>query len=315
MANDIHEYPFESYMHPANARTQSVLIVDDVENNISNASVVLNDTCEVILAQNGLEALRLANKLRPDLILLSTRMRDMDGFEIISQLKSNHYTRAIPIVVMSKAGDEVEETKSFALGAIDYITIPQSASILQARVRIHLRADQQRKTLQHLSQFDGLTGVLNRRIFDDLLMQCWNARKETNRSLSLLFIDVDNFKDINDAFGHLVGDDALRLVAKTITNQIERASDIVARYGGEEFSCLLPNTEVEGAKRLAEKIRIAINRLEVQDPQGRDTKSLSVSIGIASTSSEAYPSYQDFISSADRRLYAAKRSGRNVVVY
>lgn len=314
MSKDTYEYSFASDFITANMRHQSVLIVDDAENTIANASLALDGMCEVICAKSGAKAIRLAAEHRPDLILLSTSMPDMDGFEVISLLKTDRYTRAIPVVFMSKDDDEAEEAKSFASGAIDYITTPLSAAILQARVSIHLRANLQRKKLERLSQFDGLTGVLNRRIFDDFLRQCWSSMQNTDRSLSLLFIDVDNFKHINDTFGHLAGDDALRLVATTITQQIDRASDIVARYGGEEFACLLPDTDVEGARRLAEKIRAAVNRLEVGCSAVGTSKYLSVSIGIASTGCETYHNCQEMVASADRKLYAAKRQGRNTVV-
>ncbi len=314
MVKDNQDYPFAGDFFSTDPRRQSVLIVEDVEHTVSNASLALGDLCEVLWADSGWQAIRLAKTHRPDLIMLSTRMPDMDGFEIIKLLRVDKETRSIPVVFMSKEKDEAQEAEGFALGAIDYITTPQSASILQARISIHLRADLQRKKLERLAQFDGLTGVLNRRVFDHLLAQCWDALLDSDEPLSLLFIDIDYFKQINDTFGHLSGDDVLRLVATTITQQVDLAVDIVARYGGEEFSCLLPGKDLSQARSTAEKIRQAVNLLTAGDSQNGTARFLSVSIGIACTVAQSYQSSQELIAGADQRLYFAKRQGRNQIV-
>ncbi|NYT78934.1 diguanylate cyclase [Alcaligenaceae bacterium] len=313
MIKNRQKYPFVSSSLFTSMRRQCVLIVDDADININNGSLALEGMCEVISAKSGTLAIRLAKERRPDLVLLNINMPGTNGFDIIRTLKSDQYTRHIPVIFMSKVESEAEEAESFALGATDYIAFPQNATILQARVSIHLHADMQRKVLERLSQVDGLTGVLNRRAFDDSLHQHFNAVFGSDKPLTLLLMDIDHFKHINDTLGHLRGDDALRLVATTIAQQVNPELDIVARYGGDEFACLLPDTDQADAWKIAEKIRLAVNRLEVGDRQAGTTRLLTVSIGIASTFDQLYSSCQDLIAYADQRLYDAKKQGRNKV--
>lgn len=314
MAEHKQKYPFTNSSVFSNIRPQCVLIVDDSDINISNGSRALEGMCEVISSKSGKLAIRLAAERRPDLILLNIDMPDANGFDIIKALKSDNCTHGIPVIFMSKVESEAEEAESFALGATDYIAFPQNATILQARVSIHLHADRQRKVLERLSQVDGLTGVLNRRVFDDLLEQYWTVHYGSDQPLSLLLMDIDHFKHINDNLGHLCGDDALRLVATTIAQQVNPDLDIVARYGGDEFVCLLPDRSQVDALEIAEKIRLAVNQLEVADKMRKTVNSLSVSIGVASTLDEMISSCKDLIASADRQLYEAKKQGRNKVV-
>lgn len=308
------KYPSVSSSIFSNIRSQCVLIVDDSAVNIYRGSRALKDMCEVISAKSGTLAIKLAAERRPDLILLNIDLPDANGFDIIKALKAEEGTREIPVIFMSKLESEAEEAESFALGVTDYIAFPQNATIFQARVGIHLHADRQRKALERLSQVDGLTGVLNRRVFDDLLEHYWTVHYGSDQPLSLLLMDIDHFKHINDNLGHLCGDDALRLVATTIAQQVNRDLDIVARYGGDEFVCLLPDRSQVDALEIAEKIRLAVNQLEVADKMRKTVNSLSVSIGVASTLDEMISSCNDLIASADRRLYEAKKQGRNKVV-
>lgn len=299
----------------ADARGQLVLVVDAAEEARRIALQGLDGLCDVFCADTGQQAIQLAIQYRPDLILLSASMPDLDGLEIIRQLKQDKLTQNISVVFVTQAANEAQEAESFALGASDYIVASRNANILKARVGIHLRADLQRKTLERLSQFDGLTGVLNRRLFDDLLAQYWSAMRDLAQPLSLLLIDVDNFKSINDTLGHQAGDDVLRLVALAIREEIDRTGDIVARYGGEEFACLLPDTDLTRAREIAEHIRLAVNRLQAGDPDAGTMRALSVSIGVACTQADCFQSGVALIACADRRLYAAKRQGRNQIVF
>jgi len=314
MAKDNPIFPLADDFFSLDVPQQRVLIVDDDESVRDDAMLALAPVCEVVCATRGAEAIELATVNRPDLILLGTVMSDMSGFDVIRQLKTRKQTEHIPVIFVTKTGNEDEEVASFALGAFDYISLPRNASILTARVGIHLRADMQRKTLERLSRFDSLTGVLNRRLFDDLLTQYWTDQQDGDRSLSLLLIDVDNFKNINDTLGHQAGDEVLRLVARTIWQQLDRPGEIVARYGGEEFACLLPDSDLQRARDIAEVIRLAINQLKVGDCEAGTMRALSVSIGVACTRADTLQSCYELIASADRRLYAAKRQGRNQIV-
>jgi diguanylate cyclase (GGDEF)-like protein len=169
--------------------------------------------------------------------------------------------------------------------------------------------EQANHRLQALTMQDGLTGIRNRRYFDDKLTQEWQRAIRSRDSLALLLIDIDFFKSFNDKYGHLVGDECLKRVAQAIDNAITRPSDAVARYGGEEFAVILPETGVEGALHVAENIRLAVERVRIEVGEAR--VQVSVSIGVAILVPDEGRASQDLILVADQALYDAKSAGRN----
>jgi diguanylate cyclase (GGDEF)-like protein len=289
---------------------QTVLICDDTPTNIEMLDDMLSDMCDVVFATSGAEALRLAVAEEPDLILLDVMMPGMTGYEVCTALKAEPCTRNIPVIFVSALGRENDEAKGLEVGAIDYITKPISAPIVRARVRNHLELKRQRDLLEHLSSIDGLTGIANRRAFDEQLGHEWRRAGRTGESLAVLMIDVDHFKSYNDRLGHGAGDDCLKLLATTLEEALHRPGDHLARYGGEEFVCILPATDIVGATAVAEQLRRAVAALALPHPT---EPAVSVSIGAATARPREGQPAGDLLSIADSKLYDAKRTGRNRV--
>lgn len=298
---------------PAEMR-QKVLIVDDLDLNRAFVAKVLGDLCRPLAAADGDEALRLALAEQPELILLDVRMPGMGGFEVCRLLKENPLTAPIAVVFLTAAGEEADEEIGLNLGAIDYITKPFSPPILRARVRNLLQAQAQRAQLARLSHQDGLTGIANRRSFDEALDFAWRRHERFGEPLALLLADVDAFKAFNDNYGHQIGDDALRRVAARIEACARREGDLAARYGGEEFACILSATDAEGALRVAETVRAAVEALGIVHGFSPAGPRVTVSLGCASVVPTAATGPGALIAAADRGLYAAKHDGRNRAV-
>ncbi len=290
-----------------------VLIVDDEPLNIEIAAAALESDYEIIFATSGHAALEQAAVEKPDLILLDVMMPDVDGYEICRRLKADSVTRDIPVIFITARSDDSDETKGLDLGAVDYITKPIRPPIVKARVRNHVALKQYRDALARMAKVDGLTGVWNRRAFDEYLDQEWKRAQRSGEPLSLILIDVDHFKKFNDGYGHAAGDDCLRQVAHALKGQIKRPADIVARYGGEEFVCVLPETSAEGAVLLAERMRDAVAALGIPHAHSPTAAIVSISGGVATTRPSAQASIRDLIERADALLYQAKQAGRNRV--
>ncbi len=291
-----------------------ILIVDDVPDNIRVLSrMLVDDGHQISAATNGRQALKLAAACAPDLILLDVMMPEMDGYEACAALKADPQLGSIPIIFITALADVEDETRGLELGAVDYITKPFKESIVRVRVRTHLELKRQRDILQQLSHFDGLTGIPNRRAFDERLDQEWRRAVRSREPLAAAMIDIDYFKQYNDTRGHLAGDDCLRRVAGTVAEGLTRGGDFVARYGGEEFIGLISGVDGAGLAEVAEKLRAGVEALQI--PHGASPASpwVTVSIGaaICRPTPEAPP--LSLIESADLHLYAAKRLGRNQV--
>lgn len=298
-----------------NVEKPVILIVDDTPSNIEILSEILGDEQEILFATNGSDALEIAIHEMPGLILLDIIMPDMDGYEVCSRLKSDPRTRSIPVIFITSMTQEEDEAKGLEIGAIDYITKPINPPIVRARVRNHLELKQYRDLLEHQSSIDGLTGIANRRRFDEFLDQEWRRAIRNKTSLSLIMMDIDYFKLFNDNYGHLVGDDCLKQVAQTLTEAIYRSSDLVARFGGEEFMCVLPDTDIVGAVNIAKRFRESVETLDIRHDYSPTTDHITISLGVATTSPSRQLPPTSLIDDADKQLYKAKRTGRNRVVY
>lgn len=294
--------------------TQKVLVIDDVDMNATLIASVIRSLCEVQIAHSGEEGLQLALQYNPDLILLDVMMPSMDGFEVFQQLKKDSRTAHISVIFLTALSDPSSEELGLNLGAADFIAKPFRTPVLLARVRNHLELARQRRMLERMSHIDGLTGIANRRYFNVALPREFSRLQRHNLPLALLMIDVDDFKAFNDHYGHLKGDECLQTVAQTIAESLHRAADMVARYGGEEFVCLLPETDWEGAIKVAQDIQYRITRLQLQNDKAQAADILTVSIGVAAARASEIHSCQDLLAIADERLYRAKNSGRNRIV-
>ncbi len=291
-----------------------ILIVDDVPANIKMLREVLKSNYDIIFATSGPDAIELMEpKALPDLILLDIMMPDMDGYEVCRILKSDDLTAKIPIIFITSKDDEEDEIKGFELGAVDYVTKPFSIPVVKARVQTHVELKQQREILENLSSIDGLTGVPNRRNFDEFLDRNWHFCMRAGKAISLIMIDIDHFKTYNDHYGHLEGDECLKQVAAILKNCITRDTDIVARYGGEEFGCVLPVTDMEGVLSIAELMRKSIEALAIPHAQSGTANCVTISLGVASMVPMKDAPSNTIIKVADNALYAAKMSTRNCV--
>ena len=276
----------------------------------------------VLVAQNGRDAVDVARRERPDLIILDVMMPVMDGLEACRLIKDDDATRDTPVIFLSARDETDIKVSGLSLGANDYISKPFKAEELLARVYVAMRLKRERDQLrkraeeaveraevaQERAMTDALTGLLNRYGLQHILARALSETRRYNRPLSCLMIDLDHFKSVNDLHGHAAGDVALQQIATVLSDNV-RGSDMVFRYGGEEFLVLLPETDLEGAVSLAEKIRQAAAARSFGN--GERVFSLTLSGGAATLWDNE--SGNDMIARADMSLYDAKRQGRNRV--
>jgi diguanylate cyclase (GGDEF)-like protein len=292
---------------------QTILVVDDAVSNIEILNGILDTDYEILFATCGKDALEIAREQMPDLILLDIVMPDMDGYEVCTRLKTNVTTQEIPVVFITAMGQEEDESRGLNIGAIDYITKPIRASIVKARLRNHLELKRYRDSLKTLSTVDGLTGVANRRRFDEVLSQEWLRARRNLSPVSLLMMDIDFFKAYNDHYGHLAGDDCLRKVAEGLNEVARRPADILARYGGEEFVLLLPETDAEGGLKIAQRAQEKMQHLNIPHAYSIVAKQVTLSIGVATIVPSDEQTFHELILRSDELLYEAKHGGRNQV--
>lgn len=286
----------------------NILLVEDDENVAALLSVHLRRAgYQVRHAGTIAKARALAGSAEWDLAILDRWLPDGDGLDLCQELR-----RASPhgyIVMLT--GDETAKLQGFERGADDYVTKPYSHEELLARLRAGARIvrlqqalmDSNRR-LEALSLTDSLTSLRNRRAFDERLGDAFEHSRRYDRALSLVVLDVDHFKSINDTHGHALGDMVLRIVAERIA-KCSRASDFVARIGGEEFAVILPETPLFEAMQFAEKIRAHIAATPIAELH------VSVSLGVANALHSRVTTTQELFNAADQALYRAKANGRN----
>lgn len=292
---------------------RKILIVDDVPSNIRILVEELRSEYEIVVATSGKLALQRAVTNTPDLILLDIMMPEMDGYEVCARLKEDRKLSGIPIIFVTAKDEEEDETKGLHIGAVDYITKPFSLPIVKARVKTHLELKQHRDFLENLSSLDGLTGIFNRRRFDETLQKEWERAARESAELGLIMMDLDCFKAYNDNYGHLLGDGCLRLVAKALKASLRRPADMVARYGGEEFAAILPRTDAAGAENVAERMRANIESLQIEHRYSTVKPVITASLGIAVMTPAPLSESRILINASDKALYEAKNSGKNQV--
>jgi two-component system chemotaxis family response regulator WspR len=278
------------------------------------------------------QAVSMAVEIQPTIILQDLIMPEIDGYALVKAYRENPRTENIPIIVLSTKEDVNAKSLAFERGANDYLVkLPDQIELI-ARIRAHSKGyqtqlqrdeafqalrelqtelEKSNTELQKLSSLDGLTGIANRRRFDEFVSnECLRSARE-NTVLSLVLIDVDFFKPYNDNYGHLAGDGCLRRVASALSEVVHRPADLVARYGGEEFVVVLPNTDADGAGKLAKILCEKIRSLKIPHAYSDISKYLTISIGVASKVACEGVSPTDLISLADEALYQAKESGRD----
>ncbi|MBV8500656.1 MAG: diguanylate cyclase [Paucibacter sp.] len=290
-------------------RRPRLLVVDDQPVNIQALHQVFAADCQVLMATSGAQALALCRDKQPDLVLLDVQMPGMDGYELCTRIKADSGLSPIAVIFVTSNDRPEDETRGLEAGAADFITKPFNPAVVRARVRAQLTIKLQADLLREMAFVDGLTGVHNRRHFDEQLEIEMQRAQRSRESLALLLADVDYFKRYNDAYGHLAGDDCLRRVARALKNCLRRPGDVLARYGGEEFACILPDTGMAGALSVAESMEAAVRALQMDHGQSEVAPFVSVSLGVA-VSSSGRSDAASLLSFADEQLYKAKAQGR-----
>ncbi|EHK70464.1 response regulator receiver modulated diguanylate cyclase [Pseudomonas psychrotolerans L19] len=287
-----------------------LLIVDDQPLNIRILHELFRQDCETLMATSGAQALQLALTQQPDLILLDVMMPQLDGHEVLRRLQADPATAAIPVIFVTGQEGPDEEVTGLELGAVDFISKPINPVIVRARVRTQLTLKAQRDALRSIALVDGLTGVANRRQFDEALLRGWRQSQREGTPFSLILMDIDHFKAYNDHYGHLAGDQCLRQVAQALGQGLFRPYDLLARYGGEEFGCLLPGTDLEGATQVAERLLQQVRDQRLTHGYSSVTGYVTLSLGVATALPPTAVDPAALITAADAQLYAAKHQGR-----
>jgi diguanylate cyclase (GGDEF)-like protein len=288
----------------------TILIVDDEMPIRHLMSLLLKGFGTIEMAGSGKEALEKVNTLNPDLIILDVQMPEMSGYEVCQIVKGNDKTSLIPIVFLTANSSNEDEEYGLEIGATDFIRKPISPRIVSARVSNILNLQQATRKLELIASTDPLTGAFNRRHLDLVGKNELSRSKRNNSTFTILMLDIDHFKGVNDTYGHDIGDDALIETVAVIKKNI-RGEDLLFRLGGEEFAVMLPETTKLSAFDTAKRIRIAISEIVIQTPIA--PLCFTLSIGIA----ENIPADDDInviLKRADEALYRAKSSGRNKVI-
>lgn len=291
-----------------------LLIVDDQPVNIHALYQVFSEDCQVFMATNGADALEFCAATPPDLVLLDVVMPGMDGLDVCRNLKANRLTADIPVIFVTALGDPKEENACWDAGAVDFITKPINVQTTRNRVRAHLMLKKQADMLRRLAWIDGLTGIANKRQFDQRMKEEVNRCQRGASYLTIIAIDIDHFKAYNDAYGHLQGDDCLKKVSRAIDASMPRPTDLVARTGGEEFTCILPQLDPHGARGIVAGIEEAVRGLGLAHKHGIDGR-VTLSMGVVSSVPDIDTSPESFMESADQALYEAKKTGRSQAVF
>ncbi len=307
----------------------NIAVVDDTQVNlliVRKHVELLGHTA--VTARNGVEALDVYTRCKPDLILMDVTMPEMDGYEAARRIRAleggNQWT---PIIFLTGLGAEEDLKCGIEAGGDDYLVKPVSPVVLAAKIKamqrlLDMRAalvettrklDAVNQQLQRLSDLDGLTGIPNRRRFEETVLVEWRRSARAASALSLAMIDVDSFKEYNDYYGHLAGDECLRRIARALQRTLLRPGDMLARYGGEEFVAVLPATPLSGGLIIGQQLREAVIALGLAHAKSAAEPHVTVSVGIATIVPDYAGSPEMLVAAADEMLYRAKHNGRNQV--
>jgi diguanylate cyclase (GGDEF)-like protein len=264
------------------------------------------DGFEIAAAPDGPSALDAIDVDPPDVVLLDVSMPGMDGFEVCRRIRR---VSDVPVLMLTALSGEPDRLQGFDAGADDYVVKPPDPEELRSRLKAGIRVLAMEHHFERVAMVDSLTELPNRRGLDDAFARQLMRSLREQHAVSLLMVDVDHFKKLNDTHGHLIGDDVLKRLARILRHHV-RPHDLVARYGGEEFALLLPNTDIDTAVMIGERLRTAIGNPETEDVS-RHLPSATVSIGVSAARSSI--SLSELISQADAALYRAKQGGRNRV--
>jgi diguanylate cyclase (GGDEF)-like protein len=303
-----------------------ILLVDDDPTAIVVLSRILGNSGRLRYATNGQDALDLARRQRPDLVLLDIEMPGMSGLDVCRELKRDATWDDVPVIFITSHHSQADELAGLAAGAVDFIAKPPLAPLVRARVATHLRLKRFTDLLKQSAVEDPVTGVGNRRAFEELLPKEWLRALRERTPLSVLMIDVDHFKEYNDALGHQRGDDCLKTVATGLAASAEGRGILLARYGGDEFVLVAPGLAANDAEELAVQLHSVVRAMHVPHPSSRVSDVVTVSIGGSTCAPTPCSGPGTFagagsgllgpevlLLAADRALYTAKAAGRDQV--
>lgn len=293
---------------------EKILIVDDSLLQATQLKVILEAKYDVTIAQTAEDGLGKARNEDFSLILLDVVMPGMDGFTLLKKLQEEIITQNVPVILISSLSDVMHEQQGLVLGAVDYITKPFIPPIVEARVNTHVKLYQYRKQIEQQSMTDQLTGVANRRRYEQYSLKKWGEAIRLHVPFSICMFDIDRFKVYNDTFGHPAGDKVIAAVAQTAASHLQRSTDFLARYGGEEFVAFSLGSCSEQMFGHLKRIRQAVEDLHIpHDPSVAQW--VTVSIGGVTVIPERESAYDFYLKVADTMLYDAKKNGRNRVVW
>ncbi|BCG48045.1 GGDEF/response regulator receiver domain protein [Citrifermentans bremense] len=297
-----------------------VLVIDDSAAIREQVVRTLKDVGlfeEYLEARDGLEGFKTLIESRPDLVICDVDMPRMDGYKFLQLVASRPELLGLPIIMLTGMMDFNSKIKGLEQGASDYLTKPFDAGELVARVKVQLKIkslqDELKKAneqLKRLTNIDHLTNLFNRRYLSEILESEFFRARRNRENLSMVIIDIDYFKNVNDTYGHQNGDVVLASVAG-LAQQMLRAYDSAARYGGEEFVLILPGTPLQGGEMVAERLRQSV--LEFAFPHPMEDLTLTISAGVAAYPSPLVENIDSLFRQADEALYRAKQAGRNRV--
>jgi len=319
---------------PPSAYPVSVLLVDDqaMVGEAVRRALVDEPDLTFSYCDDPAKAIEMAKVLSPTVILQDLVMPNVNGLDLVAKYRSNPATKLVPIIVLSTKEDASTKSDAFKAGANDYLVKLPDRIELVARIRYHstayvnmlqrdeafraLRQSQQQLMetnleLQKLTNVDGLTGLSNRRHFNDYIEAEWKRGLRSQKPISILMIDVDHFKLYNDTYGHLAGDDVLRRVAAAIKQCCRRSTDVAARYGGEEFVVVLPETPFDELQQIGDSLCAAVANLNLPHSASTSAKQVTVSVGGSTQLPYSRGSSSVLIETADKALYQSKHEGRN----
>lgn len=303
------------------AENANILIIEDKDFELRKMEETLHtEKHNVMGAENGPEAMELISSHDFDLIIVSLNLEDEDGLRLCSHLKSNERTRAVPVVMLGGEDDMSRVAQGLEMGAHDYMLRPVERSELLARVRTQIRRKRFQERLRatyemslSMALTDSLTGLYNRRYLEVHLDKLLQKNRESKKSLAVMMIDIDHFKPVNDTYGHKAGDEALKIFAQRLLDNL-RSFDLVARLGGEEFVAILPDVSERRTFMVAERLRRSI--ADVPFDVGHESGPITVTTSIGGTIIDfEQHTVQEVLERADKALYEAKEGGRNCVVF
>lgn len=280
-----------------------------------------------LTADTGAQALDIYHREQPDIILLDAQLPDIDGFDVALKIRALEKAEDWTAIIFLTSMDKDEDlARGIEVGGDDYLMKPISEIVLKAKIRAMYRLVEMQRALvdmtqklneanvklQRLSATDGLTGISNRRMYDELAIREWRRCERMNKPLALVMIDVDHFKLFNDKYGHQAGDECLKKVADQVGRAAPRATDLAARYGGEEFVLVLGETDTDGAKWIANRLRQQVSDLNIPH-YATESRHVTISCGVASVVPDEKTTLETLLKSADFALYQAKKTGRDRV--